>query len=88
MTDKIEDQDIIGDLHGDENNVEEAHDPKNAETQAVKAVDAAGNATKAAPKRKGDKGKQDPPATVGKAIQIDRGRPRVPDRSGRVPRSG
>ena len=60
-------EDVIGDLHGDENNVEEAHDPKNAETQAVKAVDAAGNATKSAPKRKGDKDKKDPPQKIGSA---------------------
>ena len=74
MTEETQmEEDVIGELHADENNVEEAHDPKNAETQAVKAVDAAGNATKAAPKRKGDKGKQDPPATVGKAKEAKGG---------------
>ena len=43
MADNNENQDIIGDLHGDENSVEEAmgHDPKNAEAQAVAAVDKA-----------------------------------------------
>ena len=47
MADNNENQDIIGDLHGDENSVEEAmgHDPKNAEAQAVAAVDKAGEAT-------------------------------------------
>ena len=33
----------------------EAHDPKNAEAQSVASVDKAGDATKSAPKRKGDK---------------------------------
>jgi len=62
MADNNENQDIIGDLHGDENNVEEAmgHDPKNAEAQAVAAVDKAGDATGTAKKRKGDKGNKDP----------------------------
>ncbi len=54
MADNNENQDIIGDLHGDENNVEEAmgHDPKNAEAQAVAAVDKAGDATATGKKRK------------------------------------
>tara|TARA_Y100001938_G_scaffold78309_1_gene108180 strand:+ start:78 stop:1223 length:1146 start_codon:yes stop_codon:yes gene_type:complete len=68
MADNNENQDIIGDLHGDENNVEEAmgHDPKNAEAQAVDAVDKAGDATATGKKRKMkggtavDSGKQDP----------------------------
>lgn len=56
----IEDQDI--DLHDDNDVVEEAmaHDPKNAEAQSIASVDAAGNAGKTAPKRKGDQTKQDP----------------------------
>lgn len=40
--------------------MEEAHDPKNAEAQAVAATDKAGDATKRAPTRKGDNTKQDP----------------------------
>ncbi len=48
-------------LHDDDNEfVEEAHDPKNAEAQSVASVDKAGEATSTAKKRKGDKGKQDP----------------------------
>ena len=40
---------------------------KNAETQAVASVDKAGDATKSAPKRKGDKDKKDPPQKIGSA---------------------
>lgn len=60
MTDEnqIEDQEI--DLHDDNDVVEEAHDPKNAEAQSVASVDKAGDATGTAAKRKGDSGKQDP----------------------------
>jgi len=60
MTDEnqIEDQEI--DLHDDNEVVEEAHDPKNAEAQSVASVDAAGDKTGTAKKRKGDSGKQDP----------------------------
>jgi len=50
MTDEnqIEDQDV--ELHDDENEVvEEAHDPKNAEDQSVKSVDQAGDASGTAP---------------------------------------
>ena len=55
----IEDQEV--ELHDDDNEVvEEAHDPKNAEAQSVASVDAAGNAGKTAPKRKGDKTNKDP----------------------------
>lgn len=46
-------------LH-DEDVVEEAHDPKNAEAQAVAAADAAGDATGSAPSRKGDNTTQEP----------------------------
>jgi hypothetical protein len=61
MTDenKIEDQEV--DLHDDDNDVvEEAHDPKNAEAQSIASVDKAENAGKTATKRKGDQTKQDP----------------------------
>ncbi len=59
MTDiNQEDHDI--ELHEDENEVMEAHDPKNAEAQSIVAVDKAGEATGSAPKRKGDNTKQDP----------------------------
>lgn len=61
MTDQYtEDQDL--ELHDDVENevVEEAHDPKNAEAQSVASVDAAGEKTGTAKKRKGDNTKQDP----------------------------
>ena len=60
MTDEnqIEDQDI--ELHDDDNEVVEAHDPKNAEAASVASVDKAGDATGSAPKRKGDQTKKDP----------------------------
>ena len=55
----IEDQEV--ELHDDDNEVvEEAHDPKNAEAQSVASVDKAGEATGTAKKRKGDKGNKDP----------------------------
>jgi hypothetical protein len=60
MTDQYtEDQ---AELHADVENevVEEAHDPKNAEAQSVASVDKAGEATGTAKKRKGDNTKQDP----------------------------
>jgi len=60
MTDEnqIEDQEI--ELHDDENEVvEEAHDPKNAEAQSVASVDAAGDKGPKAKARKGDKGGKD-----------------------------
>lgn len=56
--DQVTDQEI--DLHDDNEVVEEAHDPKNAEAQSVASVDKAGDATGTAAKRKGDSGKQDP----------------------------
>jgi hypothetical protein len=56
--DQVTDQEI--DLHDDNDVVEEAHDPKNAEAQSVSATDKAGEATKKAPARKGDNTKQDP----------------------------
>lgn len=58
MTDENQiDQDV--ELH-DEDVVEEAHDPKNAEAQSVASVDKAADAGGTAPKRKGDETKQDP----------------------------
>jgi len=54
----IEDQEV--ELHDDDNEVvEEAHDPKNAEAQSVASVDKAGEATGTAKKRKGDNTKKD-----------------------------
>jgi len=44
--------------------VEEAHDPKNAEAQSVASVDSAENAGKSAKKRKGDKTVKDAPAKM------------------------
>jgi hypothetical protein len=55
----IEDQEV--ELHDDDNEVvEEAHDPKNAEAQSVASVDKAGGATGTAKARKGDQTKKDP----------------------------
>jgi hypothetical protein len=47
-------------LHDDNEIVEAAHDPKNAEAQSIASVDKAEDAGKTAPKRKGDQTKQDP----------------------------
>ena len=58
MTDQVKDQDIELDEAAEV--VDEAHDPKNAEAQSVASVDAAGDATKQAPKRKGDKSNSEP----------------------------
>ena len=55
MTDQIEEQDVELDEE-----IEEAHDPKNAEAQSIAATDKAGDATKAAAKRKGDKSNSEP----------------------------
>ena len=69
MTDEnqIEDQDVeLHDEVTEDEVVEEAHDPKNAEAQSVASVDKAGDATGTAPKRKmaggtaADNTKQDP----------------------------
>ena len=62
MTDQVQDQDV----ELEEENVEEAHDPKNAEAQSVASVDKAGEATKTAPARKGDKKNSDKMAKVEK----------------------
>ena len=63
MTDQYtEDQEIelYDDVENEDEVVEEAHDPKNAEAQSVASVDQAGEKTGRAPKRKGDNTKQDP----------------------------
>jgi|TARA_B100000085_G_scaffold44018_1_gene37127 HEPN domain-containing protein len=67
MTDQIEEQDV--ELNENEEIVDEAHDPKNAETQSVAATDKAADATKAAPKRKGDKDAKDEPAPLGNSAK-------------------
>ena len=58
MTDQVQEQEVELDEAAEV--VDEAHDPKNAEAQSVASVDAAGDATKAAPKRKGDKSNSEP----------------------------
>jgi cell division protein FtsB len=59
MTDQYEGQDV--ELNEDENEVLEAHDPKNAEAQSVDSVDKAADAVKGkAPARKGDVIKSEP----------------------------
>jgi hypothetical protein len=68
MTDQI-DQDVELDEE-----IEEAHDPKNAEAQSVASVDAAGEKTKKAPARKGDKSNSEPmpkAAAAGKAMKAE-----------------
>jgi len=51
MTDKIQDQDV----ELDENEIEEAHDPKNAEADSIASVKSAEGKGPKAPARKGDK---------------------------------
>ena len=67
----IEDQEV--ELHDEVEDevVEEAHDPKNAEAQSVASVDKAGDAGGSAPKRKGDQTKQDPMPKMTKAGMIN-----------------
>ena len=63
MTDQYtEDQEVelYDEVENEDEVVEEAHDPKNAEAQSVASVDQAGEKTGRAPKRKGDNTKQDP----------------------------
>lgn len=55
MTDQVEDQDVELDEE-----IEEAHDPKNAEAQSVASVDAAEKKAPTAKKRKGDKSSSEP----------------------------
>ena len=61
MTDQYT-EDQAPELHDEFENevVEEAHDPKNAEAQSVASVDKADDVVKKAPSRKGDNSKQDP----------------------------
>ena len=63
MTDQIEEQDV--ELNENEEIVDEAHDPKNAETQSVASVKSVEGAGKKAAKRKGDKDAKDEPAPMG-----------------------
>jgi hypothetical protein len=63
MTDQYtEDQEVelYDDVENEDEVVEEAHDPKNAEAQSVASVDAADAGVKKAPARKGDNTNQDP----------------------------
>jgi hypothetical protein len=55
MTDQVQDQDVELDEE-----IEEAHDPKNAEAQSVASVDAAENKGPKAKARKGDKSNSEP----------------------------
>ena len=57
MTDQVEDQEVELD---DNDVVEEAHDPKNAEAQSIASVQGAEDETKQAPARKGDKKNSEP----------------------------
>lgn len=57
MTDKFDNQDVEFD---DNDVVEEAHDPKNAEEQSISSVAAATGKTSQAPARKGDKKNSEP----------------------------
>ena len=71
MTDQYtEDQDL--ELHDDVENevVEEAHDPKNAEEQSVAATKKAGEAGPKAPARKGDK-KNSQPSELKKTAKME-----------------
>ena len=58
MTEQVQDLELHDQVTDEV--MEEAHDPKNAEAQAVAATGKAGDATKRAPARKGDNTKQDP----------------------------
>ena len=68
MTDQIEDQDVELDEE-----IEEAHDPKNAEAQSVASVDAAEKKGPKAKGRKGDKSNSQPSElkTAGKAMKAE-----------------
>lgn len=68
MTDQVEDQEVELDEE-----IEEAHDPKNAEAQSVAATKKAGDATKKAPARKGDKSNSQPSELkpAGKAMKAE-----------------
>ena len=56
MTDQVEEQDV----ELEEEIVDEAHDPKNAEAQSLAANDKAEDAGKKAKHRKGDKSNSEP----------------------------
>ena len=60
MTDENQVKDQEVELHDDNDVVEEAHDPKNAEAQSVASLNKADDASPKAPARKGDSTKQDP----------------------------
>ena len=62
MTDQVQDQDV----ELEEENVEEAHDPKNAEAQSVASVQSAEDKGPKAKARKGDKKNSDKMAKVEK----------------------
>ena len=68
MTDQVEDQDFELDEE-----IEEAHDPKNAEAQSVASVDAAEKKGPKAAKRKGDKSNSQPSElkTAGKTMKAE-----------------
>ncbi len=86
MTEENKTEDVIGDLHAEEANVEEAHDPKNAPAQEVDAADKAGNATGTAKKRKGDKTSKEPMQKVSGAKIDDKGA--MPFKEGRLSKAG
>jgi len=67
MTDQV-DQDVVLDEE-----IEEAHDPKNAEAQSIASVDAAEKKGPKAPKRKGDKSNSQPSElkAAGKAMKAE-----------------
>ena len=67
MTDQV-DQDVVLDEE-----IEEAHDPKNAEAQSIASVDAAEKKGPKAPKRKGDKSNSQPSELkpAGKAMKAE-----------------
>lgn len=68
MTDQTQDQDVELD-----ENIDEAHDPKNAESQSFAANDKAEDAGPKAKPRKGDKKKSDPmqKVTAGKTVKAE-----------------
>ena len=66
MTDQVQDQDVELDEE-----IEEAHDMKNAEQQSIAATDKAANATKKAPARKGDKQNSQPSELKGAATKAE-----------------
>lgn len=65
MTDQVQDQEVELDEE-----IEEAHDPKNAEQQSVDSVSKAGGAAPKAKARKGDKNGKDEPAAQGVPVKV------------------